>query len=323
MDALAGALAERGPKYSAVYVLGVGLTKNIPQILAALKLLKKNRVKTVWLSGMRVAPEFAAEVCIEGEDPAKRGFDELFDEPCDSLVEAIARYFGTIDNGDVRFFRSCELPASDRTSAVGKYQMLVKVSGYMHRTRGDDSIYEAAIRALYMRVKPTMWEPKLREAFEDYNRYGRRELAGVSKAMASVRREILQAAKFERARVLILGESGTGKETIATQIHAHSPRKNGPFVPFNCASVAPNLLEDRFFGHERGAFTGADSQRKGLFEMADHGTIFLDEVAEMPLEAQALLLRALEDGKIIRVGGSRRWSERENSAQTSTSEFPR
>ena len=304
MDALAGALAEHGPGHSAVYVLGVGLTKNIPQILAALKLLKKNRVKTVWLSGMRVAPEFAAEVCIEGEDPAKRGFDELFDEPCDSLVEAIARYFGTIDNGDVRFFRSCEHPASDRTSAVGKYQMLVKVSGYMHRTRGDDSIYEAAIRALYMRVKPTMWEPKLREAFEDYNRYGRRELAGVSKAMASVRREILQAAKFERARVLILGESGTGKETIATQIHAHSPRKNGPFVPFNCASVAPNLLEDRFFGHERGAFTGADSQRKGLFEMADHGTIFLDEVAEMPLEAQALLLRALEDGKIIRVGGT-------------------
>ena len=114
MDALAGALAERGPKYSAVYVLGVGLTKNIPQILAALRLLKTKRVKTVWLSGMRVAPEFAAEVCIEGEDPAKRGFDELFDEPCDSLVEAIARYFGTIDNGDVRFFRSCEHPASDQ-----------------------------------------------------------------------------------------------------------------------------------------------------------------------------------------------------------------
>jgi DNA-binding NtrC family response regulator len=144
---------------------------------------------------------------------------------------------------------------ADRSSSVGKYQTLVNVSGYMHRTRGDDSIYEAAIHALYMRVKPTMWEAKLREAFEDYNRYGRREPAGVSNAMAKVRREILQAAKYERARVLILGESGTGKETVATQIHAHSPRKNGPFVPFNCASVAPNLLEDRFFGHERGAFT--------------------------------------------------------------------
>ena len=304
MDALASVLAERGLDYSTVYVLGVGLTKNIPQILAALKSLKKKHVKTVWLSGMRVAPEFAAEVCIEGEDPAKRGFDELWDEPCGSLVDAIARYFGTINEEDVRFFRSYEQPVADRSSSVGKYQTLVNVSGYMHRTRGDDSIYEAAIHALYMRVKPTMWEAKLREAFEDYNRYGRRELAGVSNAMAKVRREILQAAKYERARVLILGESGTGKETVATQIHAHSPRKNGPFVPFNCASVAPNLLEDRFFGHERGAFTSADSQRKGLFEMADHGTLFLDEIAEMPMEAQAILLRALEDGKIVRIGGT-------------------
>lgn len=304
MDALAGALAERGPRYSAVYVLGVGLSKNIPDILAALKALKRKRVKSVWLSGMRVVPEFAAEVCIEGEDPAKRGFDELVDEPSDSFVEVIARYFGTIDEDDARFLRSCEQPAADRTSSVGRYQTLVNVSGYMHRTRGDDSIYQAAIRSLYMHVKPSMWDPKLREAFEDYNRYGRRELAGTSRAMAKVRREILQAAKYERARVLILGESGTGKETVATQIHANSPRKNGPFVPFNCASVAPNLLEDRFFGHERGAFTGADSMRKGLFEMADRGTLFLDEIGEMPLEAQALLLRTLEDGKIIRIGGT-------------------
>ena len=304
MDALAGALAEQAPKYSAVYVLGVGLTKNLPRILDALSTLRKRRVKTVWLSGMQVAPEFAAEVRIEGGGAAKRGFDELVDEPDDSLVDVVSRYFGTLDEEDTRFFRAYEQQAADRTSAVGKYQTLVNVSGYMHRTRGDDSVYATAIQSLRLRVKPSVWDPKLKEAFEDYMRFGRRELAGTSRAMADVRRRILQAAKYERARVLILGESGTGKETVATQIHAHSPRKNGPFVPFNCASVAPNLLEDRFFGHERGAFTGADKQTKGLFELADGGTLFLDEIAEMPLDAQALLLRVLEYGKVVRVGGT-------------------
>ena len=304
MDALAGVLAKSAPDYSTVYVLGVGLTKNIPQILDALKMLKKKRVKTVWLSGMSVAQEFAAEVCIEGENPAKRGFDELIDAPSDSLVDVVARYFGTLNGEDIRFFRAYEQSAEDRASAVGKYQTLVFAAGFLHRTRGDDAIYEKAIRSLYMRVKPTVWDERLKEAFTDYMRFGRRELVGASPAMADIRRRILQAAKYERARVLILGESGTGKETVATQIHANSPRKNGHFIAFNCASVAPNLLEDRFFGHERGAFTGADRQTKGLFELADGGTLFLDEIAEMPLEAQALLLRALEDGKIIRVGGA-------------------
>ena len=304
MNALAGVLAERAANYSAVYVLGVGLVKNIPSILESLKLLKQKHVKTVWLSGMPVAPEFAAEVCIDGEDPAKRGFDELVDAPSESLVDVVAGYFGTLENDDVRFFRAYEQPAKDPESAVAKYQSLVSVSGYMHRTRGDDSIYGTSIRSLYMRVKPEKWDAKLTEAIKDYSEFGSREFSGVSKAMVDVKKRILQAAKYERARVLILGESGTGKETVAMQIHANSPRKNGSFVPFNCASVSPNLLEDRFFGHERGAFTSADKQTTGLFEQANNGTLFLDEIGEMPLDAQALLLRVLETGKVRRIGGA-------------------
>ena len=304
MNALAGVLAERAAKYSAVYVLGVGLVKNIPSILEALKSLKQKHVKSVWLSGMPVAPEFAAEVCIDGEDPAKRGFDELVDTPSDSLVDVVARYFGTLENDDVRFFRAYEQPAKDPGSAVAKYQSLIKVSGYMHRTRGDDSIYETTIRSLCMRVKPEMWDARMAEAIKDYEEFGSREFSGTSKAMADVKKRILQAARYERARVLILGESGTGKETVAMQIHANSPRKNGEFVPFNCASVSPNLLEDRFFGHERGAFTSADRQTAGLFEQANKGTLFLDEIGEMPLDAQALLLRVLETGKVRRIGGT-------------------
>ena len=153
-------------------------------------------------------------------------------------------------------------------------------------------------------MKPLLWEQKLKDAYEDYIRFGRRELVGKSPAIEEIRKRILQAAKYERARVLILGASGTGKETVAEQIHMNSPRKKGHFIAFNCASVAKELLEDRFFGHEKGAFTGADKQSVGLFERADHGTLFLDEIGEMPLEAQALLLRALQDKKIMRVGGT-------------------
>ena len=304
MDALAGTLAIRGLEYSAVYVLGVGLVKNIAAILDALKGLKKKRVKTVWLSTMPVAPEFEAEVRMGGLDPSVRGFDELLDAPCESLVDVVASYFGNIEKDDIRFYRAYEFQVLDRASAVGRYQALAMAAGFMHRTRMDDSIYEGAIRSLYERVRPDLWNGRLKEALEDYMRFGRRELSGSSKAMSDIRMRILLAARHERARVMILGESGTGKETVAMQIHANSPRKDGRFVAFNCASVAPNLLEDRFFGHEKGAFTGADRQTIGLFEQADRGTLFLDEIAEMPLDAQALLLRALEEGKIIRVGGA-------------------
>lgn len=304
MAKLADAMAERGPHYSTVYVLGIGLKKNIGAILDALKMLKSRKVKTVWISSMPVAPEFAAEVCLEGAEPSQRGFDELLDSPCETLLDAVARYFANLDSESVNFYRAYAKEVEDRNSAVGRYQTLIKAAGFMHRTRGDDSIYEATIVSLYQRVKPGLWDAKVKDAFEDYVRFGRRELGGVSQAMVDIRKRIQKIARHERARVLILGESGTGKETIAEQIHMQSPRKKGSFIAFNCASVAKDLLEDRFFGHEKGAFTGADRQTRGLFERADRGTLFLDEVAELPLDAQALLLRALQEGTIVRVGGT-------------------
>ena len=304
MEALSRTLKDCAEGYGVVYVLGVGLKKNIAEILAALQILKRRKIKSVWLSSMPVSPEFAAEVCIAGENPAERGFDELVDAPSQSLVEVVANYFGNLRPEDVRFFQAYEHPVEDRASSVYRYHILTKAAGFIHRTRHDDSIYQKAIGSLYRRVNPEKWDKSLKDAVEDYVRFGRRELCGVSKAVASIRERVLLAARHERARVMILGESGTGKETVATQIHANSPRKSGAFVAFNCACVAPNLLEDRFFGHEKGAFTGADKQTKGLFELADRGTLFLDEIAEMPLEAQALLLRALQEGKIIRVGGT-------------------
>jgi transcriptional regulator with PAS, ATPase and Fis domain len=104
--------------------------------------------------------------------------------------------------------------------------------------------------------------------------------------------------------VLITGESGSGKELVAQAIHELSPRKHAPFVAINCGAVSPNLIESELFGHEKGSFTGAAKQHRGHFERASGGTLFLDEITEMPAELQVKLLRVLETGDLLRIGGS-------------------
>jgi two-component system nitrogen regulation response regulator NtrX len=120
--------------------------------------------------------------------------------------------------------------------------------------------------------------------------------------MEQVRETIRRVAPTD-ARVLIVGESGTGKELAATGIHGLSPRQGGPFVRVNSAAIPRDLVESEMFGHEKGAFTGADARRRGRFELAHGGTLFLDEVGDLGAEAQGKLLRALELGSVQRVGG--------------------
>lgn len=130
---------------------------------------------------------------------------------------------------------------------------------------------------------------------------GSSEIFGETQAMREVREKISRVAPTA-ATVLITGETGTGKELVARAIHRQSPRAGKPFLAANCAAFTETLLESELFGHERGAFTGADRSRLGLFEAAHEGTLFLDEVAEMSPAAQAKLLRVLTDGQVMRIG---------------------
>ncbi len=128
------------------------------------------------------------------------------------------------------------------------------------------------------------------------------EILGQAPAMQEVFRAIGRLSQ-SHATVLINGESGTGKELVARALHRHSPRKDGTFVAINTAAIPRDLLESELFGHEKGAFTGANTQRKGRFEEAAGGTLFLDEIGDMPAELQTRLLRVLSDGQFYRVGG--------------------
>ncbi len=136
------------------------------------------------------------------------------------------------------------------------------------------------------------------------NQYGFDSIVGHSARMQRIFEQVRQVGKWNTT-VLIRGETGTGKELIAHAIHYNSPRADGPFVKLNCAALPENLLESELFGHEKGAFTGAVSTRKGRFEQADGGSLFLDEIGEVSPAFQAKLLRVLQEGELERVGGTR------------------
>src|SRR5438270_4145147 len=152
-----------------------------------------------------------------------------------------------------------------------------------------------------------------RERLRDENRRLRREIeasrahAGIIAESPSMKEVLRVVGKVAPAKttVLITGESGTGKELVARAVHELSPRKAGPFVAVNCGAIPDQLIESELFGHAKGAFTGAQSAKRGLFEEADSGTLLLDEIGELPLQLQPTLLRALQEGEIRRVGDAR------------------
>ncbi|HXH49584.1 MAG TPA: sigma-54 dependent transcriptional regulator [Terriglobia bacterium] len=179
---------------------------------------------------------------------------------------------------------------------------IVLVTGYP----SIESAIDATKRGVYQYLEKPVDRSKLLEVVSDA--LGRlaslkRTIIGHSPAIKEMVRMVMKVAPTAHT-VLILGESGTGKELVAREIHKHSPRNQKPFLAVNCASLTETLLESELFGHEKGAFTDAYQQKKGLFERADHSTLFLDEIGDTSLAMQAKILRALQEREILRVGGT-------------------
>ncbi|HQJ74727.1 MAG TPA: sigma-54 dependent transcriptional regulator [Bacteroidota bacterium] len=178
----------------------------------------------------------------------------------------------------------------------------LKVGAYDYVTKPIDPDYLSHIVNNALREKKLSIENlQLRESIKEYSKFD--EIIGESQNMKNVLNLIETVAKTDTT-VLIRGESGTGKELIARAIHSNSSRRYFPFIPVNCGGLPEGILESELFGHERGAFTGAQYRRKGKFEMADGGTIFLDEIGNVSMKTQMDLLRVIETKKFTRVGGN-------------------
>ena len=273
--------------YTEIAILGVSLTGDAERLAKALQSLRKRNVLVRWISVFDfpewMSPEIRAnlEASICGSD----------------MLEAVSLTF--------------DIPGPDigriltKTDSLGRrYTIFLDAAMYFYRNFQDEQAYPRVIRHIAATDAESQWTDAEHQMLEHYRKYGQRELVGKSKIIGYLHEQINKVARHPRARVLIFGESGTGKETIAQQIHFKSAKKNEPFIAFNCASVTANLLESRFLGYEKGAFTGATESRAGVFEVANGGTLFLDEISELPLEAQGILLRVLEGGRFHRLGNN-------------------
>ena len=286
-------IESEGANWKRICLIGLSLAGDEARLAAALKALRR-RTEVTWISGLPMSESQTREIA-----PLLKAHVFPGGPFNGSLVKAVGAVFKT----DVADMLPFAFEGNKIPRTVPPYHELIEAAMHAYRNYQDRDSYPAAIRYLAMGVAEEAWSGEMRHLVEHYRRYGSRELVGKGAKMKELREEIACVASHPEARVLILGESGTGKETVALQIHTKSPRRNEPFYAFNCASVTPNLLESRFFGHEKGAFTSADRREPGLFELADGGTLFLDEIGEMPLDAQGVLLRVLEGGRFMRVGG--------------------
>src|SRR3989441_745610 len=261
---------------------------------------------------------------VEDEDNARKGYDQLLQKwGCEvlgvpSAEDALARF------GE---FQPAALIADVELPGMNGLELLSRLGDELHDVpaiiitgKGSEERAVAAIEAgAFWYIEKPLKGPVLRALLDralskardarqllvlqrqlrEAGRLG--DLVGASKAMQEVMR-IVEMAAPSSASVLITGETGSGKEIVARTIHKLSPRATGPFVAINCSAIPETLMESEIFGHERGAFTGAAERRIGCFELADAGTLLLDEIGEMPAPTQAKLLRVLEDRKVRRLG---------------------
>ncbi|MCB9495403.1 MAG: sigma-54-dependent Fis family transcriptional regulator [Fibrobacteria bacterium] len=253
-----------------------------------------DRLVASWPMGKDVSPSRSAV-----QASLAKGGAILWSE---SATEGEALAGPSLRRSDIRSILCAPIRSSDSMTPLGCL--------YLHRTGREDSFSSSDLTA-FDRLLSTIARVlgAARRHLED--RRALDSLSGPAPGMLAFSPNILatiaQAKKFASATVplLVLGETGTGKERLAQMVHSVSPRAQGPFVAINCAAIPESLMESELFGHEKGAFTGATSERAGLFESARGGTLFLDEIGELAPQLQAALLRALQEKTIRRVGSSR------------------
>jgi DNA-binding NtrC family response regulator len=261
---------------------------------------------------------------VEDEENARKGYEQLLQRwGCDvlgvgSAEDALARFASFQPD---TLIADVELPGMNGLDLLGHLGTeLTDVPAIIITGKGSEERAVAAIEAgAFWYIEKPLKGPVLRALLDralgkardarqlvvlqrqlrEAGRLG--DLVGASRPMQEVMR-IVEMAAPSSASVLITGETGSGKEIVARTVHKLSPRAGGPFVAINCSAIPESLMESEIFGHERGAFTGAAERRIGCFELADGGTLLLDEIGEMPAPTQAKLLRVLEDRKVRRLG---------------------
>jgi len=233
---------------------------------------------------------------------AARALERLQEEPVDAILSDVVMP----EMDGLEFLARVKEQAPDVPVILMSGQATVETAMKATRLGALDFVEKpVGLDRLLLTLRNALRLDRLQRENRELQRYWQDELAliGDSPSMQALRRLIERAAPSDMA-ILILGENGTGKELVARAVHDLSPRRAGPFVKMNCAAVPAELIESELFGHEKGAFSGAVAQRRGRFEQADGGTMFLDEIGDMSAPMQAKLLRVLQDGEITRVGGT-------------------
>jgi transcriptional regulator with GAF, ATPase, and Fis domain len=253
----------------------------------------------------RAAMAELAEVWQAGELPAVLVINRPREEPVTRcLLEALGEPYSS----------AMSLPLVIEDQVMGALALLAE--GDDRFTEDHARLYATLKEPFFVAMSNTLEHDevvRLTQRLADDNRYLNRELlrhlgdeiVGADFGLRHVMYQVRHVAPTE-SPVVLLGETGAGKDVIAQAVHLGSPRRDGPFIPVNCGAIPDSLIDSELFGHERGAFTGATAKKRGRFERAHGGTILLDEIGEMPLEAQVRLLRVLEDREIERVGGTER-----------------
>lgn len=275
---------------SQILIIGVSLAGDPDRAATACQALAARGVTLVWYSAIEWSTDFFTR--FKGALTVK--VDES--QPLHRLVAADLKVTDEMRNLDAVL--------SEKPNAQGKnLQLLLAATSCHYRNYQDATAYAAAIQ--YLASPKADLPDNLKRIVDGYTKYHAREWVGVSEATRKLREDFKTIGRNSDCRVLILGETGTGKETAALLIHGHSPRRQQPFIPFNCADLSPQLLEDRLFGHVKGSYTGAIDSTEGAFEQADGGTLFLDEIGELSPAAQAGLLRVLQEGRFCPIGSKK------------------